>query len=50
MADQNQTDQNSDLNKDKPAKKTGGTDQKSGDVDQKVQEEAAEERKEGGYQ
>jgi hypothetical protein len=49
MADQNQTDQNSELNKDKPGNKTGG-DQKSGAVDQKVQEEAAEERKEGGYQ
>ena len=46
MADQNQTDQK----KDQPKKKTGGTDQKSGAVDQKVQEEAAEERKEGGYQ
>ena len=46
MADQNQTDQK----KDGPQKKTGGTDQKSGAVDQKVQEEAAEERKEGGYQ
>ena len=46
MADQNQADQK----KDKPEKKTGGADQKSGNVDQKVQEEAAEERKEGGYQ
>jgi hypothetical protein len=46
MANKNQTDQK----KDKPEKKTGGTDQKSGSVDQKVQEEAAEERKEGGYQ
>ena len=46
MADQNQTDRK----KDEPEKKTGGADQKSGNVDQKVQEEAAEERKEGGYQ
>jgi hypothetical protein len=46
MADQNQADQK----KEKPEKKPGGTDQKSGSVDQKVQEEAAEERKEGGYQ
>jgi len=50
MADQNKADQNADKKKDKPEKKTGGTDQKSGAVDQKVQEEAAEERKEGGYQ
>jgi hypothetical protein len=46
MADQNQADQK----QEKPEKKTGGADQKSGNVDQKVQEEAAEERKEGGYQ
>ena len=45
MADQNQADQK----KEKPEDKTGA-DQKSGNVDQKVQEEAAEERKEGGYQ
>jgi hypothetical protein len=52
MADQNQADQNQNAgqNKDKPENKTGGTGQKSGAVDQKVQEEAAEERKEGGYQ
>jgi hypothetical protein len=50
MADQNQADQNAGQNKDKPENKTGGTGQKSGAVDQKVQEEAAEERKEGGYQ
>jgi hypothetical protein len=46
MADQNQTDQNAD----KPEKKNDGAGQKTGNVDQKVQEEAAEERKEGGYQ
>ena len=46
MADQNQADQK----KEKPENNTGGADQKSGNVDQKVQEEAAEERKEGGYQ
>jgi hypothetical protein len=46
MADQNQADQNSD----KPEKKNDGVSQKTGNVDQKVQEEAAEERKEGGYQ
>ena len=46
MADQKKADKK----KDKPEKKTGGADQKSGNVDQKVQEEAAEERKEGGYQ
>jgi hypothetical protein len=46
MADQNQADQN----KDKSEKKPDGAGQKSGPVDQKVQEEAAEERKEGGYQ
>jgi hypothetical protein len=46
MADQNQTDQNAN----KPEKKNDGAGQKTGNVDQKVQEEAAEERKEGGYQ
>ena len=46
MADQkNQADQK----QEKPEKKTGAN-QKSGSVDQEVQEEAAEERKEGGYQ
>ncbi|KJB94623.1 hypothetical protein N826_10720 [Skermanella aerolata KACC 11604] len=46
MADQNQADRN----EDKPEKKNDGASQKTGNVDQKVQEEAAEERKEGGYQ
>jgi len=46
MADQNQANQNDD----KPEKKNDGASQKTGNGDQKVQEEAAEERKEGGYQ
>lgn len=53
MADENRTD---DVDKDQPAGgkpgagKTGGDSQKSGQLNQEVQEEAAEERKEGGYQ
>jgi hypothetical protein len=53
MADQNQADQTGADEKKtggKGKEKPGGAGQKSGAVDQKVQEEAAEERKEGGYQ
>ncbi|EWY37750.1 hypothetical protein N825_09220 [Skermanella stibiiresistens SB22] len=53
MADENKSNQ---VDQDHPdsgtpdAGKKDGAKQKSGAVDQDVQEEAAEERKEGGYQ
>ncbi|UEM06851.1 hypothetical protein JL101_030655 (plasmid) [Skermanella rosea] len=51
MADENRTEDKNQPAGGKPdAGKTDGSNQKGGQVNQEVQEEAAEERKEGGYQ